>query len=122
MNTNVMPEEREIEIEKEKRKKKKSREGQILTTEGVQMKPHRESCKREIVRERGRENLERGEGMNRGKTHRKLPSESIPVKIMMQGGEDHDAERLKIMMQRDFLGREKRTTLRFSFVNQDLKS
>ena len=31
--------------------------------------------------------------MNRRKTHRKLPSESIPVKIMMQGGEDH-AERL----------------------------
>ena len=44
------------------------------------------------MRERGRENLERGERMNRRKTHRKLPSESIPVKIM----------------QRDFLGREKR--------------
>ena len=46
------------------------------------------------MRERGRENLERGKGMNRRKTHRKLPSESIPVKIMMQGGEDHDVERL----------------------------
>ena len=32
--------------------------------------------------------------MNRRKTHRKLSSESIPVKIMMQGGEDHDAGRL----------------------------
>ena len=45
------------------------------------------------MRERARENLERGERMNRRKTHRKLPSESIPVKIMMQGGEDH-AKRL----------------------------
>ena len=45
------------------------------------------------MRERGRENPERGERMNRVKTHRKLPSESIPVTIMMQGGEDH-AERL----------------------------
>ena len=58
------------------------------------MKPHGVSCKREIVRERGRENLEREERMNRWKTHRKLPSESIPMKIMMQVGEDHDARSL----------------------------
>ena len=45
------------------------------------------------MRERGRENLEREERMNCQKTHQKLPLESIPMKTMMQGGEDH-VERL----------------------------
>ena len=43
--------------------------------------------------------------MNRGKTHQKLPSQSIPVKIMMQGGEDHDAVRLSWSGKKNVGGR-----------------